>query len=139
MKQTTVLGSKLRSYTQESTWTIIDSSVMKLSASQLKDVRYISVYEFTDEETGKSHMRAKLCMKQGWTSFHLDLKVKAEEGDLLDPKTLRVYKMTNGSATITRCFAKVLTKVEEEEEEEVVVKPTKRAKKVAKKGDNIPF
>lgn len=102
MATSTLFGKEIK--TLEQRWTVVESSVKKFTAKMLKDVEEIRV-RYSDEY---DHYYAVVVLKQGYVSWQLDCKFKGEEEDLIDPKTFRVYQLTNGTVNITRCTGKVL-------------------------------
>ena len=70
-----------------------------LDSDELVTAHYGEEYE---------HYYAVIILNQGYVSWQLDYKFKGEEGDLIDPKSFRVYQLTNGTVNITRCTGKVL-------------------------------
>lgn len=151
MKEKSLLGKALKASTYESKWHLIPESVKKISKETLRRIQSITVFEFTDKESGKSHLRAKVSVAEGYVTFRLDAKMKAVEGDAIDPSTFRFYQLTNGEVTIEASCGKIIASTnydDVEEEEEIVAKPTKKVvkrttKKVAKKSSKddieVPF
>ena len=102
MATSTLFGKEIK--TLENHWTVVEGSVKKFTAKMLNDVVEIRV-KYSDEY---EHYYAMIILKQGYVSWQLDYKFKGEEGDLIDPKSFRVYQLTNGTVNITRCTGKVL-------------------------------
>lgn len=102
MATSTLFGKEIK--TLEQRWSIVEGSVKKFTAKMLKDVIEIRV-KYSEEY---EHYYAVVKLRQGYVSWQLDYKFKGEEGDLIDPKSFRVYLLTNGTVEITRCTGKVL-------------------------------
>lgn len=102
MATSTLFGKEIK--TLEQRWSIVEGSVKKFTAKMLKDVTEIRV-KYSEEY---EHYYAVVMLRQGYVSWQLDYKFKGEEGDLIDPKSFRVYLLTNGTVEITRCTGKVL-------------------------------
>lgn len=102
MATSTLFGKEIK--TLENHWTVVEGSVKKFTAKMLKDVVEIRV-KYSEEY---EHYYAVIILNQGYVSWQLDYKFKGEEGDLIDPKSFRVYQLTNGTVNITRCTGKVL-------------------------------
>lgn len=102
MAISTLFGKEIK--TLENRWTVVEGSAKKFTAKMLKDVIEIRVRYSEEYE----HYYAVVVLKQGYVSWQLDCKFQGEEEDLIDPKSFRVYQLTNGEKTITRCTGKVL-------------------------------
>lgn len=102
MATSTLFGKEIK--TLENHWNVIEGSVKKFTAKMLQDIIEIRV-KYSDKY---EHYYAVVVLKQGYVSWQLDYKFRGDEGDLIDPKTFRVYQLTNGDVTITRCTGKVL-------------------------------
>lgn len=102
MATSTLFGKEIK--TLENHWTVVEGSVKKFTAKMLKEVKEIRV-KYSEEY---DHLYAVVILEQGYVSWQLDYKFQGEEGDLIDPKSFRVYQLTNGTVTITRCTGKVL-------------------------------
>ena len=102
MATSTLFGKEIK--TLEQHWTVVEGSVKKFTAKMIKDVVEIRV-KYSEEY---EHYYAVVILNQGYVSWQLDYKFKGEEGDLIDPKSFRVYQLTNGTVNITRCTGKVL-------------------------------
>lgn len=102
MAISTLFGKEIK--TLENRWTVVEGSAKKFTAKMLKDIIEIRVRYSEEYE----HYYAVVVLKQGYVSWQLDYKFRGDEGDLIDPKSFRVYQLTNGEKTITRCTGKVL-------------------------------
>lgn len=87
-------------------WTAVAGSNQKFSEAELKQIDHIEVKnsDFDDD------YYAVVILKDGsWCNMpKLDKSMNAEEGDMIDPKTFRLFKLTNGEKTIERCWGKLL-------------------------------
>lgn len=99
------LGKQVKTFQQG--WKVIESSIQKIKASELKKVLNISVHQSDFDET---QLYALIELSEGYVSFTLDAKCRKHlaPGDLIDPKTVIVFDLTNGEKTITRMFGKKL-------------------------------
>lgn len=87
-------------------WTAVAGSNQKFSAAELEQIDRIEVRnsDFDDD------CYAVVILKDGsWCNMpKLDKNLIAEAGDMIDPKTFRLFKLTNGEKTIERCLGKLL-------------------------------
>lgn len=102
MATSTLFGKEIK--TLENHWTVVEGSVKKFTAKMLKEVKEIRV-KYSDKY---DHLYAVVILEQGYVSWQLDYKFQGEEDNMIDPKSFRVYQLTNGEKTITRCTGKVL-------------------------------
>lgn len=99
------LGKQIKSF--GSKWEIVESSIMKITSSQLKKVKQITVHQ---SEFDDSKLYARIELKDGYVDFTIDSRCAKhlEDGDKLDPKSIMVYDLTNGEKTINRLYGEKL-------------------------------
>lgn len=97
-----ILGKSAK--TLQSNWNLVSNSVKKLTASQLKNC---SAYVFPSKyNEGRLVMRVVL--GKSYADFQVDITSKLQDGDKVDPASIRVYQLTNGEKPITRINGKAL-------------------------------
>lgn len=100
---TSLLGRSVKT----SKWKIVAGSNQKFSDAELKQIDYIEVRHSIH---GDDTYYAVVHLKDGsWCNMpKLDKSIQAEQGDLIDPKSFRVFKLTCDDVTIERCIGKLL-------------------------------
>lgn len=97
----TILGKATKVAT--TSWNKVPGSNLKLSESQIKNtVATVFKSEYSD------NLVARVQVGQSYVNFTVDVTAPLNEGDYIDPKTIRVYKLTNGEKEITRLWGKPL-------------------------------
>lgn len=100
------LGKQVKSF-ESSKWEVVESSIMKLKASQLKLVKQITVHQ---SEFDDSKLYARIELTEGYVDFTIDARCARHlaDGDKLDPKSIMVFDLTNGEKTINRLYGEKL-------------------------------
>lgn len=97
-----ILGKTAK--TAEKTWKLVANSEVKLSKSQLsKTTAVVFQSQFDD-----SKLVARVTVANSYVDFTVDYNCGLEEGDCIEPSSIRVYKLTNGEKEITRLWGKAL-------------------------------
>ena len=90
----------------KSKWTLVPNSLLKFKAVELKQIESIVVTasDYSDDCYAVVNLK-----DGGYCNMPLlDRKSNLEAGQQIDPKTFRVYKLTNGDKTIERCYGEEL-------------------------------
>lgn len=90
----------------KSKWALVPNSLLKFKAAELKQIECIKVAasDYSEDCYAVVHLK-----DGGYCNMPLlDRKSSLETGQLIDPETFRVYKLTNGDKTIERCYGEKL-------------------------------
>ena len=84
-------------------WEIIESTIMKIKPIKQKEVKKIIVHQ---SECNDSELYAKIELNDSCLSFTIDSRCTKflKAGDILNPNSIMVYKLTNGKKTIERLY-----------------------------------
>lgn len=95
-----LLGKELKAFTAQ--WTVVPNTTKKLTKSQLNTVT-ITVHT-SEYDDGKLY--ACITTSEGYVNFTIDSRIarRLQDGDTIDPASVRVYDLTNGEKTITRLY-----------------------------------
>ena len=89
----------------KNSWTKVQGSEKKLPASLLKEVDFAVVRE---SSYGGFYLSVNL-IDGSYASFpKLDVRCPASAGQLVKPSSIRVYELSNGEDTITKCWVEGL-------------------------------
>lgn len=99
----TLLGKALRE--RKNNWTVVPGTTKGLTAKALTNITEIRVFnsEFSDDVYCSINTA-----DNKFVNFTVDRQAHLQAGDLIDPKSVRVYDLTNGEKTITRLYGKAL-------------------------------
>lgn len=100
--------SKLKAYAEAHPWVLVAGSAKQISSKDLNRVKRIEVKHSKKYE----HLYATVFLDDGYVNWVLDKKCECKKGDIIDPRTFCVYRLTNGKVTITRCNGKVMSNLQ---------------------------
>lgn len=97
-----ILGKKASEV--KNLWKLVEGSELKLTKQQLSKTTAVVFQSKYDD----SKLVARVTVGKQYVNFTVDTKSPLEEGDSIDPSSIRVYDLTNGEVTITRLYGKPL-------------------------------
>ena len=98
-----ILGKTAK--TVKNNWNLVEGSEQMLSKAMAKKA---SVKVVKSDKFDKDTLLALVTIGDKYVTFKLDVTCSLEEGDVIDPSSVRVYQLTNGEKTITRLYGEKL-------------------------------
>ena len=98
-----ILGKTAK--TVKNNWNLVEGSEQMLSKAMAKKASFKVV---KSDKFDKDTLLAVVTIGDKYVTFKLDTTCSLEEGDVIDPSSVRVYQLTNGEKTITRLYGKKL-------------------------------
>jgi hypothetical protein len=86
----------------KNSWYLVPNSEQKLTKKQLSNTTAVVFQSKFDD----SKLVARVTVNKEYVDFTVDRMCPLEEGDFIDPKSIRVYDLTDGETTITRLWGK---------------------------------
>ena len=94
-----ILGKAAKTV-RESEWKLVANSEQKLAKSQLSKTTAVVFQSMYDE----NKLVARVTVGQNYVDFTVDVKCKLQEGDTIDPSSIRVYQLIKDTTVITRLW-----------------------------------